>query len=102
MVLEKLKNEHTDFLFETILKLNSISECYKFFEDICTVTEIKAMSQRLQVAKMLTEGAVYTDIMKETGASTATISRVNRCLNYGEGGYETLLSRMGVKRKEKA
>lgn len=99
--MEKLKNEHTDFLFKTILKLKDVDECYKFFEDICTVTEIKAMSQRLQVAKMLTEGAVYTDIMKETGASTATISRVNRCLNYGEGGYETLLARMGIQKAEK-
>lgn len=90
----KLKDQNLDFLFEAILSLKNIDECYDFFDDLCTVSEIKAMSQRLQVARMLREHHVYSDIVSETGASTATISRVNRCLNYGSDGYSMALDRV--------
>jgi len=91
---EKLKNEMTDHLFEAILELRTIEECYNFFEDLCTVREIQELSQRFEVAKLLFEGAKYSDITKRTGASPATISRVNRCLNYGADGYKTVLLRL--------
>ena len=81
MMNEKLKEMNVEFLFQAILALENIEECYQFFEDLCTVPELKAMSQRIQVAKMLSENRVYSDIVSETGASTATISRVNRSLN---------------------
>ncbi len=84
----------TDNLFEAILVLNSMDECYNFFEDICTISEIKALAQRLEVAKMLKKGITYTEISEKTGASTATISRVNRALNYGADGYKTVLERL--------
>ena len=87
-------NELIKDFFEAILLLENESECDKFFEDICTVKELQDISQRLSVAKMLKEGKSYQVISKETGASTATISRVNRCLLYGSGGYETILKRM--------
>ncbi len=90
----KIQDQWTDGLFEAILLLKSTEECYNFFEDICTVSEIKAMAQRLEVAKMLKEGYTYMDISEKTGASTATISRVNRCLNYGADGYNTVLERL--------
>lgn len=90
----KIKDEMTDKLFEAILLLNSIEECYNFFEDICTIAEIKALAQRLEVAKMLREGKTYTEISERTGASTATISRINRALNYGADGYKTILDRL--------
>ncbi len=83
----KIKDEHTDFLFKAILSLKNMDECYCFFEDLCTVPELKAISQRLVVAKMLSEKCVYSEIVKKTGASTATISRVNRSLIYGSDGY---------------
>ena len=83
-----------DMLFEAVLELKDIEECYKFFEDIATINELKAISQRIQVAKMLKEKKIYNEIAEETGASTATISRVNKCLNYGEGGYNLVLDRM--------
>lgn len=83
-----------DMLFKAILKLENKDECYKFFEDIATITELKAISQRIQVAKMLKEKKVYTEIAEVTGASTATISRVNKCLNYGQGGYNIVLDRI--------
>ena len=89
-----IKNKATDDLFEAILQLETIDECYKFFEDVCTVKEIQAISQRLEVAKMLVEKRVYSDIVKETGASTATISRVNRSLTYGNEGYDLVFSRI--------
>lgn len=78
-------------LFQAILKLGSVEDCRKFFEDVCTIKELQAISQRLDVAKMLSEGKNYQEISKETGASTATISRVAKCLNYGAGGYELVL-----------
>ncbi len=90
----KLKNPSTDFLFEAVLKLKNIDECYAFFEDLCTVPEIRAMSQRLLVAHMLSTKKVYSDIVAETGASTATISRVNRSLHYGADGYQLVFRRM--------
>ena len=89
----KLKDAHMDELFEGVLSLTSVEECYNFFEDLCTITELRAMAQRFQVAKMLDDGQIYSDIVKETGASTATISRVNKCLIYGTDGYRMLLDR---------
>ena len=95
MSLENLDfKEDLDVLFEAVLKLQNIDECYKFFEDIATINELKAISQRIQVEKMLKDKKVYTEIAETTGASTATISRVNKCLNYGEGGYNIVLERM--------
>jgi TrpR-related protein YerC/YecD len=90
----KLKGKGLDYLFEAVLTLENKEECYNFFEDLCTISELKDMSQRLQVAKMLKEHHVYNDIVTETGASTATISRVNRCLNYGSDGYTIILERL--------
>jgi TrpR-related protein YerC/YecD len=90
----KLKDEHINNLYKAILELKTIDDCYNFFEDLCTIFEIKAMAQRLEVAKMLDAGYVYSDIVKETGASTATISRVNRCLAYGSDGYKKVLERL--------
>ena len=92
-----IKNDMTDRLFEAILTLKSVDECYKFFEDVCTIKEIKAISQRLEVARMLTEKQLYSKIVAETGASTATISRVNRSLMYGSEGYEIVFYRLGKK-----
>ena len=89
----KLKDAHMDELFEGVLFLTSVEECYNFFEDLCTITELRAMAQRFQVAKMLDDGQIYSDIVKETGASTATISRVNKCLIYGTDGYRMVLDR---------
>lgn len=89
-----LKNADTDKLFEAILKLQTVDECYKFFEDLCTVAEIKSMSQRMEVALMLDDKKVYNDIVSKTGASTATISRVNRSLNYGSDGYRLIIDRL--------
>ncbi len=91
------KNKNTnreDALYRAILLLETPEECYRFFQDLCTVSEMKAMEQRFQVARLLDEGLIYNDILEKTGASSATISRVNRCLNYGADGYRTILSRM--------
>lgn len=93
-VNEKLCNPMNDQLFRAVLTLKSLEECYEFFEDICTVNELKALSQRLQVARMLEDGESYDTIVETTGASTATISRVKRCLVYGADGYKTVLARM--------
>ncbi len=91
----KLKNKDTDFLFKAILSLENEKECYRFFEDLCTSSELKAMSQRLVVAKMLNEKKVYTEIVKETGASTATISRVKRALFDNDTyGYSLVLEKL--------
>jgi TrpR-related protein YerC/YecD len=90
----KIRDELTDSLFEAVLLLKNVDECYNFFEDVCTIAEIKAMAQRLEVAKMLRDGKTYTEICEKTGASTATISRVNRCLNYGADGYSLILNRL--------
>lgn len=90
----RIKDENTDFLIDCILQIKDKEECYNFFEDLCTVTEFHAMAQRIVVAKMLSEKKVYSDIVKETGASTATISRVNRSLQYGCNGYEKVFERV--------
>ena len=93
-VNEKLRSAQHDELFSGILQLQTVEECYAVFEDICTVNELKALSQRLQVAKMLRAGDSYETIVEETGASTATISRVKRCLVYGADGYTLVLDRL--------
>ena len=90
----KLQNENMDFLFKAILSLETLEERYDFFEDLCTVQELKTLSQRIVVAKMLSEKSVYTDIVEQTGASTATISRVNRSLQYGCDGYDKIFERI--------
>ncbi|MEG6616176.1 YerC/YecD family TrpR-related protein [Peptococcaceae bacterium 1198_IL3148] len=90
----KLKQPLNDRLFEAILTLENIDDCYRFFEDICTVSELHALAQRLEVAKMLQANRTYGDIAAKTGASTATISRVKRCLNYGADGYKLALQRL--------
>ena len=91
---KKFKNENTDFLVKCIMQLKSEEECYDFFEDLCTLNEFHSMAQRCVVAKMLTEKKIYNDIVAETGASTATISRVNRSLQYGADGYDTVFDRL--------
>ncbi len=91
---KNFRDSKTDFLFEGILQLKTLDECYAFFEDLCTVSEITEMSKRLHAARMLTENSVYTEVTEQTGLSTATISRVNRCLKYGTDGYKTVLDRM--------
>lgn len=83
-----------DRLFQALLTLKTVEECYLFFEDICTIREMQEIPQRLEVARQLKAGRVYADIAAATGASTATISRVNRCLGYGAGGYELVLQRL--------
>lgn len=93
----KLQDDNLDFLFKAILELKDLEECYDFFEDLCTIQELKAISQRLVVAKMLSEKCVYTDIVNATGASTATISRVNRSLQYGCDGYDKIFERIREK-----
>ena len=91
------EDENIKFLIEAILELRSLDEGYDFFEDLCTMTELKSMSQRLVVAKMLRDKRVYSEIVKDTGASTATISRVNRSLIYGCNGYEEIFNRLAKK-----
>ena len=90
----KIKELNVEFLFQAILKLETMEECYAFFEDLCTVPELKALSQRILVAKMLSEHKVYSEIVEKTGASTATISRVNRSLPYGSDGYKIVFERL--------
>lgn len=96
----KLRDDNIDFLFKAILELENIDECYDFFEDLCTVNELKSISQRIVVAKMLTQKRVYSDIVTQTGASTATISRVNRSLSYGCGGYDKVFTRIDKEDKK--
>lgn len=91
---KKLKTESVDSLFDAILTLKTQEDCYKFFEDLCTVNELLSLSQRFDVAKMLREKKTYLEIAEKTGASTATISRVNRALNYGSDGYQTVFERL--------
>lgn len=90
----KIKTPAVDLLFEAILNLRSPEECYIFFEDVCTINELLSLSQRFEVAKMLREQKTYLEIAEQTGASTATISRVNRSLNYGNDGYDMVFARM--------
>lgn len=91
---KKLKTELVDDLFEAILSLENQGDCYRFFEDICTINELQSLSQRMEVAKMLRDNRTYLEIAEKTGASTATISRVNRSLNYGNDGYDMVLKRI--------
>lgn len=84
---------HDDLLYESILTLESLEECKKFFEDLCTVAELRAIEQRFEVAMLLSDGMIYNDILERTGASSATISRVNRSLNYGADGYRYVIPR---------
>jgi TrpR-related protein YerC/YecD len=90
----KLKHEDVDELFKAVLLLEDEEDCYRFFEDICTVKEIQALAQRLQVAKLLSEKKTYSHIEQLTGAGTATISRINKCLVYGAEGYQRILKRL--------
>lgn len=93
MYQSKLKSEDMDKLFEAVLTLQSVEECYMFFEDLCTISELSSISQRFKVAELLKSKHTCHDISEKTGASTATISRVNRCLLYGTGGYQLALER---------
>jgi TrpR-related protein YerC/YecD len=92
----RIKSAQADSLFEAILTLETMEECYRFFEDICTIKEVQAISQRLEVAKLLKANKTYNEIEAETGASTATISRINRSLNYGADGYKLIFERLGI------
>ena len=94
-------NDEQDLLYERLLQLKNVEECRRFMEDLCTVTELKAMRQRIEVAMYLRDGLIYQDILKRTGASSATISRVNRCLQYGAEGYQTVLPRLDPLWEEK-
>ena len=91
---DNIRNSSVEFLFRAVLSLESMEECFDFFEDLCTVQELKAISQRIVVAKMLSEKRVYSEIVKETGASTATISRVNRSLIYGNDSFQKVFARL--------
>lgn len=93
--MKKLETKEVEELFEAILSLKTIEECRMFFEDACTVKEVLDVAQRLKAAKMLKKGENYVNVCKATGMSSATVSRVNRCLEYGSGGYELILERLG-------
>ncbi len=93
------KQGGSDTLYEAILSLKDLDECKKFFQDLCTVSELRAMEQRFEVAILLSEGMIYNDILERTGASSATISRVNRSLHYGANGYQEVLPRIKGKRE---
>ena len=97
---KNIRRTEVDHLFEAILTLKDKEECYTFFEDVCTINELLSISQRYEVAKLLREGQTYLDISNATGASTATISRVNRSLNYGNDGYDMVLERVHEKEAE--
>ena len=99
---KKIRTKAVDHLFEAILCLKDKEECYTFFEDVCTINEILSLSQRFEVAHMLRQQKTYLDIAEKTGASTATISRVNRSLNYGNDGYDMVFARMQDKNGENA
>ena len=93
-----LKKPRSDKLYQAILSLETVEECKQFLEDLCSISELMAMEQRFQVASCLHNGMIYNDILAETGASSATISRVNRSLQYGKGGYELVFDRLGDKK----
>ena len=93
-MIEKIRSDDVDYLFKAVLSLENIEELYKFFDDICTIAEVSEMSKRLKAARMLKGGAVYSGISETTGLSTATISRVSRCLKYGSDGYKLVLDRL--------
>ncbi len=90
--IKKTRNEE---MYQAILQMQTVEECMKFFDDLCTVSELHAMEQRYQVASLLHQGMIYNDILARTGASSATISRVNRSLQYGKGGYQLVFDRLG-------
>ncbi len=92
--MKKSPKADNHLLYESLLQLQSVEECRRFLQDLCTVSELKAMEQRIEVAMYLRDGMIYQDILKRTGVSSATISRVNRCLQYGAEGYQTVLPRM--------
>ncbi|WP_020006467.1 YerC/YecD family TrpR-related protein [Salinicoccus albus] len=94
MQIDKLKGQELDDLFEGILKLENLEDCYRFFDDLCTTNEIVSLKQRFQVAKMIKEGQTYQHVQDKTGASSATVSRVKRCLDYGSDGYHTVIDRL--------
>ncbi|MCI8478827.1 MAG: TrpR-like protein [Oscillospiraceae bacterium] len=96
---KQTKRARSDILYQTILDLKDLDECKKFFSDLCTVAELRAMEQRFEVALLLSDGMIYNDILERTGASSATISRVNRSLQYGADGYQTVLPRIKERRK---
>ncbi|MEG9297476.1 YerC/YecD family TrpR-related protein [Mangrovibacillus sp. Mu-81] len=100
MQINKLRGKELDQLFNAILSLQDLEECYRFFDDLCTINEIQSLAQRLEVARMLQEGKTYHKIETETGASTATISRVKRCLNYGNDTYQLVLDRVHEKEEK--
>ena len=91
--------EQEDTLYQAILALRDLDECRRFFQDLCTVSELRAMEQRMEVAMLLDEGLIYNDILERTGASSATISRVNRCLHYGADGYRAVIPRLKKERE---
>ena len=97
----KFKDEKVDYLFKAILTLESVEDCYAFFEDLCTISEIQEMSRRIHAAKLLRNDHVYSDIASQTGLSTATISRVNRCLKYGSDGYIKAIEAVELMEKRK-
>lgn len=94
MQIDKLRGEQLDQLFDAILSLKNRDECYQFFDDLATMSEVQSFAQRLQVAKMLLNGSTYSSIENDTNASTATISRVRRCINYGSDGYKLVVDRL--------
>lgn len=100
MQIDKLRGKTLDQLFEAILSLQNVEECYEFFDDLATMNEVQSLAQRLEVARMLRDGFTYHKIETETGASTATISRVKRCLNYGNDAYTLALDRVQEKETE--
>jgi len=100
MYESKLRSDEMDRLFEAVLTMNTVEECYMFFEDLCTISELVSISHRFQVAELLRDKHTCQDISHSTGASTATISRVNRCLGYGTGGYKMVLDRLNTKENE--
>ena len=101
MQIDKLRGKALDQLFESVLSLKDMEECYRFFDDLCTMNEIQSLAQRLEVARMLREGKTYHKIESETGASTATISRVKRCLNFGNDAYAMVLDRVHAEEEAK-
>ena len=94
MHVDKIRGHQTDQLFNAILQLKDLDECYLFFDDLCTISELQSLAQRLEVAQMLKRKKTYDTIQSETGASTATISRIRRCVDYGSGGYDIVLDRL--------
>ncbi len=98
--MRSFRTESTDRLFKVISQLNTVEECYDFFEDLCTIKEIQDMAQRFETARLLYSGKSYQEISRQVGTSSTTISRVSRCLNYGDGGYETVIARLEEQEKE--